>query len=51
MMDLQIRLGNDLLYSIHEYLDDTYGNHPLNETRAHEIMHIIARNKTPKGGD
>jgi hypothetical protein len=46
MMDLKIRLGNKLLGEITEYLEGLPVANP--ENKAHEIMHIIARNTTPE---
>lgn len=47
MMDLKIRLGNKLLGEITEYLEGLPVDEP--EHKAHQIMHIIARNKAPEG--
>jgi hypothetical protein len=47
MIDLKIRLGNKLLGEITEYLEGLPLDNP--ENKAHEIMHIIARNTTPEG--
>lgn len=46
MMDLKIRLGNKLLGEITEYFEGLPVDEP--EHKAHQIMHIIARNTTPK---
>ena len=46
MMDLKIRLGNKLLGEITEYLEGLQLDEP--EHKAHQIMHIIARNTTPE---
>jgi len=46
MMDLKIRLGNKLLGEITEYFEGLPVDEP--EHKAHQIMHIIARNTTPE---
>ncbi|MDI9434990.1 MAG: hypothetical protein QM396_03175 [Euryarchaeota archaeon] len=46
MMDLKIRLGNKLLGEITEYLEGLQLDEP--EHRAHQIMHIIARNQAQR---
>lgn len=45
-MDLQIRLGDKLLHEIRDIVED-YGMDDGIHV-AHEIMHIIAHNQTPK---
>ena len=47
-MDLKIRLGNKLLNEIKLQLEG-YGLTEC-EHKAHELMHIIAHNTTPKNG-
>jgi hypothetical protein len=46
MMDLKIRLGNKLLFEIEGKLEE-FGLDGADH-KAHEIMHIIASNQTPK---
>jgi len=46
MMDLEIRLGDKLLNEIKLQLE-SYGLTNC-EHKAHQIMHIIARNTTPE---